>query len=451
MAERKTLTSGRARRAIKIGGLASQVGYSYLWTSLRRPFLDAAGYEREMLSTHLKNARRIVESSQQLRGAFMKLIQMLSTRHDLLPIEALDILKITQANVPPMDYKLISQQLRRELGKPPEQLFASFETEAFAAASLGQVHRARLKSGAEVAVKIQYPGVAATVENDLSNLKLLLRALQTVAGDLMRQKIDTKSIYAELEERLREELDYVIEARNINEFRRLLADEPDVMIPQVIKELSTRRVLTMTYIEGYRLSEIFGEHADLELRTWVARKYYRLIWRQILEFGVLHTDPQPGNYLVTYHPRFAMLDFGSVRRFSEVVRRASLQLAQSMLAGDDKSVAAALFKLGYLDRGQDPAPMVKVIYMLFEPVIIDRVYHPDEYDAVAKAAEVSEMAFEHKLYKSPRHSIFLLRALIGLDSIMKGLAVKTNYCTLFRQCIKDAARANRSRGDSRAP
>jgi predicted unusual protein kinase regulating ubiquinone biosynthesis (AarF/ABC1/UbiB family) len=443
MAEKKTLTSGRARRAIKIGGLASQVGSSYLWASLRRPFLDAAGYEREILSTHLKNARRIVESSKQLRGAFMKLIQMLSTRTDLLPVEAIDILKTTQSSVPPMDYKLIAQQLRCELGKPPEQLFASFETEAFAAASLGQVHRARLKNGTEVAVKIQYPGVATTVENDLGNLKLLLRTLQAVAGDLMRQKIDTKSIYAELEERLREELDYVIEARNINEFRHLLADEADVMIPQVIKEFSTRRVLTMTYVDGYRLSDIFGEHADLELRTWVARKYYRLIWRQILEFGVLHTDPQPGNYLVTYHPRFGILDFGSVRHFSETIRRASLQLAQGMLAGDDKSVGAALLKLGYLDRGQDPAPLIKVIYVLFEPVIIDRVYHPDEYDAVAKAAEVGEMAFAHKLYKSPRHSIFLLRALIGLDGIMKGLAVKTNYCTLFRQCIKDAARVNR--------
>ncbi len=445
MVERKTLTSGRARRAIKIGGLASQVGSSYLWASLRRPFLNAGRCDQELLDTHLKNAKRIVASSQQLRGAFMKLIQMLSTRGDLLPIEALDILKITQSSVPPMDYKLISQQLRRELGKPPEQLFVHFERDAFAAASLGQVHRARLKDGSEVAVKIQYPGIDQTVEQDLSNLKLLLRTLQAIAGDLMRQKIDTKSIFAELEERLREELDYVNEARNLNEFGRLFADEPDVIIPRVVKELSSRRVLTMTYLDGYRLSDIFGEQADHKMRMWVARKYYRLIWRQILEFGVLHTDPQPGNYLVTYHPRLAVLDFGSVRHFSETVRKASLQLAQAILVRDDASVGAALRKLGYLDPNQDAAPMVKVIYILFEPVITDRTYHPDEYDAVGKAAEVSEIAFEHKLYKSPRHSIFLLRALIGLDGIMKGLAVKTNYCTMFKQCVKAAAAANHAR------
>jgi ubiquinone biosynthesis protein len=439
--ERKTLTSGRARRAMKMGSLASQVGSSYLWTSLRRPFLNSARYEQELLDLHLKNARRVVEGSKQLRGAFMKLVQMLSMREDLLPGKALEILRTTQASVPAMDYRLISQQIRRELSKSPEQLFASFDTEAFAAASLGQVHRARLKNGEEVAVKIQYPGVDATVEQDLGNLKLLLRTLQTIAGDVMRQKIDTKTIYAELQERLREELDYVNEARNIDEFRRLLGNDDTILIPRVIKSLSTRRVLTMTYVDGYRLADVLSETADLELRTWVARKYYDLVWRQILEFGVLHTDPQPGNYLVTWHPKLGVLDFGSVRHFSEAVRRASLQLAEAIIAHDDRAMAAALLRLGYIDREQDPAPMVQIIYILFEPVITDRMYHPDEFDAVGKAAMVGELAFEHKLYKSPRHSIFLLRALIGLDGIMKGLGVKMNYCALFRDCVRNAAQA----------
>ncbi|MGH7907764.1 MAG: AarF/UbiB family protein, partial [Candidatus Binataceae bacterium] len=147
MAKRKSLTSGRARRAIKIGGLASQVGSSYLWNSLRRPFLDASKRERELLETHVRNARRIVQSSQQLRGAFMKLIQMLSMRSDLLPDEAIDVLKATRSSVPPMDYGMISDQIKREFGKRPEQLYSNFEPEAFAAASLGQVHRAHLKDG----------------------------------------------------------------------------------------------------------------------------------------------------------------------------------------------------------------------------------------------------------------------------------------------------------------
>src|SRR5579859_3360976 len=147
MAGSKSLTSGRARRAIKMGGLASQVGSSYLWASLRKPFLTDDAHTKALLDTHIRNARLIVESSKELRGAFLKLIQMLSTREDILPVQALEVLSLTQANVPPMDYGTISEQLRRELGKKPEQLFARFDREAFAAASLGQVHRASLRSG----------------------------------------------------------------------------------------------------------------------------------------------------------------------------------------------------------------------------------------------------------------------------------------------------------------
>src|SRR5208282_5110899 len=126
MAKRE-LTSGRARRAIQIGELASQVGSSYLWTSIRRPFLSEPARERELLDAHVKNARRIVESSTHLRGAFLKLIQMLSMREDILPAEALVVLKATHSGVPPMDYATIAAQIRRELGKRPEHLFASFE------------------------------------------------------------------------------------------------------------------------------------------------------------------------------------------------------------------------------------------------------------------------------------------------------------------------------------
>src|SRR5579875_3828462 len=297
MAAEKQLTSGRARRAIKMGGLASQVGSSYLWTSLRKPFMSADAHTKALLDTHIKNARLIVESSKELRGAFLKLIQMLSTREDILPAEALEVLSVTQAGVPPMDYATISEQIRRELGKRPEQLFASFDRVAFAAASLGQVHRATLRSGEQVAVKIQYPGVEQTVGQDLKNLKLLLTTLKAIAHDLMRQKIDVRTLYAELEARLMEELDYEREAANTELFARLLSDDPEVMIPRVFPELSSRRVLTMTYLDGYPLTDVFAPVVDPGLKSWVVRKYFTLIWRQILEFGVLHTDPHPGNYL----------------------------------------------------------------------------------------------------------------------------------------------------------
>ncbi len=437
MAKRE-LTSGRTRRAIKMGELASQVGTSYLWTSLRRPFLDATQREKELLETHIRNARRIVESSTQLRGAFLKLIQMLAMRRDLLPTEALEVLRTTQSGVEPMDYQMISEQVRRELGKRPEQLYASFERTAFAAASLGQVHRGRLRDGREVAVKVQYPGIDKAVRQDLQNLKLLLKTLGGIARDVMHQKVDTETVYGELEVRLKEELDYLLEARNMAEFGRLFADDAEVMVPEVVKELSSRRVLTMTYIDGYPLTDALGPEVDLDLRRWVARKCSELAWRQILEFGVLHTDFHPGNYLITYHPRIGILDFGSIRRFSEPVRKAYLMVAKGIIDDDDAAIAAGMTRLGYIDTGQDPAPMVEIIHILFEPMYTRGGYEPRRYDTVGKAQKVGEIAFKHKLYKSPDHSVFLLRALIGLESIISQLGVRDDYRSGFIRCVERA-------------
>lgn len=440
MARRSSITQGRARRAIKMGELASQVGSSYLWNSIRRPFLSRSDQDRELLETHIRNAQRIVESSTHLRGAFMKLIQMLSMRQDLLPGEALDVLKATQSSVPPMTYSTISDQIRREIGKRPEQLFAKFDQTAFAAASLGQVHRATTRDGVEVAVKVQYPGVEKTVDQDLGNLKMLLMTLQAIGRDVMRQKIDCNAVYKELEERLREELDYVREARNMTEFGRLLADDPEIMIPSVVKELSSRRVLTMTYLDGYPLADAMGPEVDLELRKWVARKAHAMVWRQILEFGVLHTDFHPGNYVVSYHPRLGILDFGSIRRFAPAVRKAYLKVARGIVDLDDRAIGIGMRELGWIERGQNPAPMVEIIHVLFEPMMVDREFDPAEYDSVAKATRVGEIAFEHRLYNSPAHSVFLLRALIGLEGIMRRLAVKANYREIFRECVESAER-----------
>ncbi|HEV3109625.1 MAG TPA: AarF/ABC1/UbiB kinase family protein [Candidatus Binataceae bacterium] len=437
MAVDKSLTSGRARRAMKIGGLASHVGSSYLWASLRKPFLSEDAHTKALLDTHIKNARRIVEGSKELRGAFLKLIQMLSTREDILPAQALEVLSVTQAGVPPMNYATISEQVRRELGKKPEQLFASFDREAFAAASLGQVHRASLAGGEQVAVKIQYPGVEQTVGQDLKNLKLLLTTLKAFAHDLMRQKIDVRTVYAELEERLSEELDYEREAANMKLFAGLLRDDPEVMIPRVFPQLSSRRVLTMTYLDGYPLTDVFAPVVDPELKSWVVRKYFTLIWRQVLEFGVLHTDPHPGNYLVTYHPRLGMLDFGSIRRFPEPIRKANLKLARALLGDNDRAMAQALVALGFLDRTQPAAPLIEIVRILFEPVLVNRRFDPKKYESVTKATTVGEIAFQHRLYKSPAHSVFLIRALIGAEGIVRQLGVVANYHAMFRQCVEN--------------
>ncbi len=338
-----TLTTGRARRALKVGSLTTSVGSSYLWQALKRPFQSERQTERDLLDTHVRNAARIVEGSTELKGAFMKLVQMLSMRTDLLPPAALEVLSTVQSSVPPMDAATIRTQVTRELGAAPEKLFAEFEPEAFAAASLGQVHRARLRDGTAVVVKIQYPGVEETVHQDLKNIRALIATLVRIGRDVMGQKLDATEVARELEDRLREELDYVNEAANLTRFRERFADDTDVVIPEPVPALSSRRVLTMHAVEGYPLNDILSPGVDQTLKDWVAIKYFQVTWRQIFEFGMLHTDPHPGNYMVTHHPRLCMLDLGSVRVFEEPIRRAYLDLASALLAFQHSGIRSLEF------------------------------------------------------------------------------------------------------------
>ena len=435
---RNEITSGRAKRVLKVGELATSVGSSYLWQALRSPFRSAPQRQQALLDTHIKNAIKIVERSKELRGAFTKLVQMLSMRDDVLPTEVLQVLSAAQSSVPPMDYALIRRQVTRELGKPPGELFAAFDEEAFAAASLGQVHKARLKSGREVVVKVQYPGVEETVKQDLQNIKALLQTFTLIGRDVMRQKVDQSDVYRELEERLHEELDYINEAQNIALFQKMFRDDDEIVIPDVYPDLSSRRVLTMTLVEGYPFKDILGPGVDQSLKDWVAIKYFRVLWRQIFEHGVLHTDPNPGNYLVTFHPKLAILDFGSIRIFPEPIRRAYHRLAKAILAGDEATMADCFLRLDYLDPGDDPKPMVKIMKIIFEPVLRDRGYDPRRYNTLERGIEVAGIAFEHRIFKDPGHRVFLARALMGLDAYLKQFGTATNWHREFKRCV-DAA------------
>ncbi len=431
--KRPAITSGRTRRALKLGALTGQVGTSYLVQSLLRPFRSLDVQRRELVETHVRNAVRMVERSAELRGAFTKLVQMLSMRDDLLPTEALDVLAAARSSVPPMPYRVIREQVRAELGKSPEQLFARFEREAFAAASLGQVHRAELGDGRTVAVKVQYPKVHETVEQDLENIRTLLALLTRIGRDLMKKRVDTSGVVRELEERLREEIDYRHEARNIERFAALFADDDEIAIPEVVRERSSGRVLTMTFLEGYPLAEVATPGVDQELRDWVATKYFRTVCRQILCFGVLHTDPQPANYLVTHHPRLGILDFGSIREFPEPMRRAYLRLSRGLLAGDAAEMIAACRTLDYLHAEDSGDGVVAILENLLQPILVDREYDFREFKSLDRAVEAAGVAMENGITRTPGHRVFLVRALIGIETYVRQLGTVANWRRIFEE------------------
>ena len=436
--EKQHLTTGRTRRALSVGTLTTQVGGSYLLNAIKRPFQSVDERRKDMLDTHLRNAMLIVERSQELKGTFLKLMQMLSMRNDLLPPDVLQVLSVVQSEVPPMPYAMIRKQIVKELGQPPEQLYAEFAEDAFAAASLGQVHRARLHDGSDVVVKIQYPGVDTTVGQDLKNVKALLQTFTLIARDVLRQKVDVDGVYQELAERLGEELDYENEARNTQRFVQMFAGDDEIVIPHVFPELVSRRVLTMSYVEGYKLADMLNPGVDQELRDWIAIKYFRTLWRQIFEFATLHTDPHPGNYLVTYHPKLAMLDFGSIRIFPEPIRAQYLGLARALVDRDLEHAAAACVALGFIDAGDDPKPMLAMLDLIFEPIYEDRDYDPRNYNSVERAMRVATISLEKRVFKSPGHSVFLMRALVGLDSYIQQFGTVANFHRLFLACVAEA-------------
>ena len=439
------ITAGRARRMLSVGGLTTSVGGSYLWQALKRPFQSTTQREATLLDTHIRNARRVVERSKELRGAFMKMAQLLSMRQDLFPAEALEVLSVVQSSVPPMPWAKVRRVLTAELGGPPEERFASIEHEAFAAASLGQVHRAELRGGRPVVVKVQYPGVADTVHQDIKNVRALVRVFDSIARDVMRQDVDSKEVVRELEERLAEELDYRREADNVERFRKLLASDDEVIIPRVHRKLSASRVLTMDRLEGYPLQDIMAPGVDQELKDWVGVKLFRLLWRQLLEFGVLHADPHPGNYLVTHHPKIGILDFGSVRVFEPEIRLGYLRMSRGLLARDDAAAGTAAANLGFIQQGDDPAPFLELLGVVCEPILVDRPYDPRDYDVMERGLRASQITLSHGLYRAPGHQVFLLRALLGLDGCLRTFGTVRNWHRLFRDivdAVPDGGRAS---------
>jgi predicted unusual protein kinase regulating ubiquinone biosynthesis (AarF/ABC1/UbiB family) len=419
------IREGRARRLWSVGSLSGAIGGSYLWQLVRRPFRSEDAARESLLAAHVRNAERLIAGSSELRGAFTKLVQMLSMRTDLLPAEAIDVLAAARSSVPPMPFERVRGVIEEELGAPVATLFAQLDPAAVAAASLGQVHRGTLPDGTLVAVKVQYPGVATSVAQDVKNAKALLRVLARIAREVTHDAIDVNEVARELEARIMEELDYHVEAANQTRFGTLLADDPEVIVPRVIASHSATRVLTTTWAEGYPLEHVMAPGMDRTIQDWCAEKLFRLFFRQLLELGVVQTDPHPGNYRVTHHPKLVMLDFGSVRALDDDLRRGYVALARAIVADDVAGMGVAGRQLGFV--ADDPSTFVDVLRLAAEPLRIDAPTNSRDYDVVDRATRAFEMKLGGATVLAPGHHVFISRAIIGLDGYLKIFGTERNW------------------------
>jgi len=340
------LPTGRLARTARVGGLVT--GQGLRWAGMRtanrvRTAERAASAESERTAALVQ---QLVDQLGQMRGAAMKVGQMISmVEFDGLPEDERDELQRRLAalrdDVPPVRFEDLEKLMRKEFGGPLGRVFRDFDKQAFAAASIGQVHRATTLDGDEVAVKIQYPGVAEAVETDLRNVTLLLPLVKRLAPGL-----DAKALASEMRERISEELDYELEAQNQRRIGRLMRGHPFVLVPKVYTDLSTRRVLVSEYVEGEGFEAV--RRADEAQRD----RYGEIVFR--FHFGLLYRDriglgdPHPGNYLLTADGRVCFLDFGLVRYVTAARVAAERAIALAVRDGDGEAVKAALLAGGYL-------------------------------------------------------------------------------------------------------
>ena len=313
---------------------------------------DEAAAARE--EANRESGNRIAETLGELKGAVMKVGQMASIAQDVLPKELSDALGKLQKEAPPMDYEVIASQVERELGAAPEVLFKRFERDPFAAASIGQVHRATTDDGREVVVKVQYPGVEDAVDSDLAQLKIALRASGIV--NVGREALNAS--FKEVRERLHEELDYTNEAANVRLFREFHLGRHDFMVlPEVVGERSAKRVLTLTYEPGDSITDFEAKGYTQAERDALGRNLFRMMCSQIFEFGIIHADPNPGNFACRRDGTIVLYDFGCIKRLDVDIIQAYKDLIEHGVGERWDEVEDALLRLGVRRPGTERPPI----------------------------------------------------------------------------------------------
>ncbi|PZP43214.1 MAG: ABC transporter ATP-binding protein [Azospirillum brasilense] len=410
-----------ARTSGAVGGIAARVaGERYLGLKTDK-------------SAHAEDLKAVLGG---LKGPMMKVAQLLSTIPDALPEEYARELSQLQSNAPPMGWPFVRRRMSTELGPAWQSRFSAFGQEAAAAASLGQVHRATLLDGREVACKLQYPDMPSVVEADLRQLRLAMGIYAR-----MDSSIQSDDVYAELSDRLREELDYEREAAHMRLYRLMLAGEPEIRVPEPVPELTTKRLLTMTWLEGRAIQSRIDENPPQEERDAYARVLFRAWYVPFYHYGVIHGDPHLGNYQIRSDLHgINLLDFGTIRVFPPRFVTAVVRLYEAVRDGDDEKAIHAFEAWGFRNLPRETwEVLMKWARFLHEPLIDDRVRPISETQDPQFGRKVAEEV--HAGLKKtggvrpPREFVLMDRSTVGLGSAFLRLRARQNWHRLFEELI----------------
>jgi len=416
-----------ARTTTAVGGIAARVAGARLFGSAGQKGVEAA------------ELKAILGG---LKGPLMKVAQFAATIPDALPAEYAAELAQLQANAPPMGFNFVRRRMASELGADWQKHFAEFGREAAAAASLGQVHRARLADGARAACKLQYPDMASVVEADLRQLRLAMALYKR-----MDNAIDQAEIFKELSVRLREELDYRREAAQMRLYGLMLASEPSVRVPVPVERLCTARLLTMSWLDGRPLLQVLDEDPPQEERNRIAEALFKAWYVPLYRYGVIHGDPHPGNYQVRDRDApdggdLNLLDFGVIRVFQPHFIRGVIDLYEAVRDSDSDKARHAYESWGFRGLSREAMDVLNLwAQFLYEPLLEDRVRAIQSSDDPDYGRRVVEKVHQGLRrvggVKPPREFVLMDRAAIGLGSVFLRLRAQLNWHRLFHALIAD--------------
>lgn len=419
----------RTARPVRVAGTAAaRWALTYLARGERR--------QAKRRQAVLRTAEDVRKTMGEMKGAVMKVGQILSMMTGTLPEEMARELATLQASAPPMAYELVEQVFIEEFGEPPEARFRSFEREPFAAASIGQVHRARLRDGTRVAVKVQYPGVGEAIEQDLANVGMLIGWLALVAKGL-----DAGTIVRDLTEGIRAELDYRREAAWQERFHQRYAGHAFIRVPRVHHEESGERVLVQELLEG----KPFAAAVELPQpeRNRIGEIVYRYAFGSLYRHGLFNGDPHPGNYLILPGGAVGFVDYGCISEFSPAVVDGFGAIIRALVAGDLPRWRAAVEHAGILHR---EAPytteqLYEHLHWFWAPILAGTVEFTPELagEMVRRNAQTTgEGGAINKWCNIPEGMVFLTRINFGLAGLMAGLRAAGPWQGIIREYVDGA-------------
>lgn len=422
----------RLGRVLRLGLTAGGLAAGGVAEGIRR--LAGAG-EAGQTSALLTgaNATRLARRLSHLRGAAMKLGQLLSLESEqVLPTEFAEALAILRDSADTMPVSQLNRLMGREFGKGWQARFQKFDYEPVAAASIGQVHRVVTSDGRELALKVQYPGVAKSIGSDVNNLATMLRVSR-----ILPMELDISGITAEARRQLQQEANYLQEAAHLERFGRLVADEPRFRVPRVHRDLTTRRVLAMDYMHGEPLVTLGEPGTSQSRRDRVGGLLYHLLFRELFEFGVMQTDPNFGNYLVDPDSgELDLLDFGSAMEYARDFTDRYARICRAMLDDDIEGVENIATEIGYIhpdDTDDHARQIVNLILMICEPLRCRGAYDFAASDLTARARDAGiDLVFKSGHFRAPPpETIFLHRKLVGSFLLCARIRARVNVRPLI--------------------